>query len=129
LFDEAAGGTRASSRPHFTTPISRGARASCHRPPYQGGTPSLLSGVEFLGEISGFLYSCATILQIRKRTQTAENGPSVSRRYATMTSPQKRTAETPSAQRTSKTRVCTAKRDALERLALASSSANAAPLR
>jgi len=124
LFDEAAGGTRAPGRPHLTTPV--GARASC---PHHGGTSLLLSGVEFLGEISGFLYSCATILQIRKRTQTAENGPSVSRRYATMTSPQKRTAETPSAQRTSKTRVCTAKRDALERLALASSSANAAPLR
>ena len=99
LFDEAAGRTRASSQPHLTIPM--GARASC---PQQGRIPSLLSGVAFLGEIIGLLHSRATILQIRKRAQTAENSPSVSRRYATMTSLQKRTAETPGAQRTSKTR-------------------------
>jgi hypothetical protein len=44
-----------------------------------------------------------------------------------VTSLQKRTAETPGAQRTSN--ICAAKREALlERLALASSAANAAPL-
>jgi len=42
-----------------------------------------------------------------------------------MTSLQKRTAETPGAQRTSN--ICAAKRQALERLALTSSAANAAP--
>jgi len=44
-----------------------------------------------------------------------------------MTSLQKRTAETPGALRISN--ICAAKRDALVRLALASSSANAALLR
>jgi hypothetical protein len=106
LFDEAAGRTRASSQPHLTIPM--GARTSCL---HQGGTSSLLSEGRVPGRNKRFAALNATcsrssLLYNAVHSQANADGrkQSFGRPYATMTSLQKRTAETPGAQRTSKTR-------------------------
>jgi hypothetical protein len=79
------------------------------------------------GSLAGDRQSSAESFRARSGARVERTDPSGAGRIPIMTSLQKRTAETPGAQRISN--ICAAKRDALVRLALASSSANAAPLR